>query len=124
MDILRDVLYSVGVAAQVLLYWCVINVLDFAPNFIRRPMLSKEYRGEALEKRLQMKIGGGWSMFRALWRMSSINLKPAVSEGGGVPQGKAIVTTVSAERGEEVPPIIDLVHGQTGILVINFGSCS
>ena len=38
---------------------------------VRRHILKGEYEGEALDARLKMQIGGGWSMLKALWRMVS-----------------------------------------------------
>ena len=101
-------------------------------------MLANEYEGEALEKRLQMKIGGGWRVLAALWRMSSINLRPAVSEGSLVPPG-TVVATLRVEDGEEAPQIdlADYYNNDDDVpatkkastrnllpLVLNFGSCS
>jgi hypothetical protein len=134
----KEMSSTVRVAAQTLLYWFLINLLDFAPNFLRRSMLANEYEGEALEKRLQMKIGGGWRVLAALWRMSSINLRPAVSEGSLVPPG-TVVTTLRVEDGEEAPQIdlADYYNNDDDVpatkkvstrnllpLVLNFGSCS
>ena len=134
----KEMSSTVRVAAQTLLYWFLINLLDFAPNFLRRSMLANEYEGEALEKRLQMKIGGGWRVLAALWRMSSINLRPAVSEGSLVPPG-TVVATLRVEDGEEAPQIdlADYYNNDDDApatkkastrnllpLVLNFGSCS
>ena len=132
----KEMSSTVRVAAQTLLYWFLINLLDFAPNFLRRSMLANEYEGEALEKRLQMKIGGGWRELAALWRMRSINLRPAVSEGSLVPPG-TVVTTLRVEDGEEAPQIdlADYYNNDDDVpatkkvstrnllpLVLNFGS--
>ena len=139
MATLKEMSSTVRVAAQTLLYWFLINLLDFAPNFLRRSMLANEYEGEALEKRLQMKIGGGWRVLAALWRMSSINLRPAVSEGSLVPPGTVVTTLRAEEGGEEVPQIdlADYYNNDDDVpatkkasarnllpLVLNFGSCS
>ena len=134
----KEMSSTVRVAAQTLLYWFLINLLDFAPTFLRRSVLANEYEGEALEKRLQMKIGGGWRVLAALWRMSSINLRPAVSEGSLVPPG-TVVATLRVEDGEEAPQIdlADYYNNDDDVpatkkvstrnllpLVLNFGSCS
>ncbi|CBY14356.1 unnamed protein product [Oikopleura dioica] len=43
-----------------------ILVLDYLPKFIKKKRLEGEYTGEALEKRLDVKIFGGWKMFKKI----------------------------------------------------------
>jgi hypothetical protein len=122
MGVVNDIASLFTIGPNVVMYWCMINFLDFAPNSMRRRILSGEYQGEALEQRLQLKIGGGWRMFKALWRMSSVNMRPAVTQGDVLPSG-----TVVASIDDNNDALIDLAalsRGSKTPLVINFGSCS
>lgn len=101
-------------------YWLIINILDFAPNRLRRHILSGEYSGDALEERLKLRIGGGWRVFRALWQMSRVNMFPLLSTGDVLPKKSLIVHAL-----KDAAPIdlLDLVDSSMP-LVVNFGSCS
>ena len=100
----------------------MITVLGYGPNSWRRSILKREYEGEALEARLQMKISGGWPMVKALYHMGSVNLRPAFAVGDSCPRdGVPIVPIASASA----PPIELLSLCREGVpLVLNFGSCS
>ena len=87
------------------------------PEGTRRRILSQEYSGEMLEKRLTQRIFKGLSTVRALWRMSSINLRPSVRVGESAP-----VTPVLLLDGKECM-LAELAQGNRP-LVLNFGSCS
>lgn len=72
----------------------VITALDYAPDSLRRKVLSSEYEGSALEQRLQMRISGGWSMLAALWKMARVNRQPALKVGDTI--GDSGIHIVSA----------------------------
>ena len=81
-------------------------------------MLKDEYTDEKLKKRLQIKIGGGWKMFKALYKMAIINLYPKLKIKDKCPQINIYslidlknINLLSLSR-PDIP------------LVINFGSCS
>jgi len=81
-----------------------------------------------------MKIGGGWRMFQALYRMSRINMYPAVKSGEFVPIGTVVKSlslsgTSRIEEGNEgdsrsLVDISSLVSRKGRPLVLNFGSCT
>ena len=104
-----------GAAGQFLM----ICALDYGPISFRRSVLKHEYQGEALEQRLQMKIGGGVPMLLALVEMALVNLRPQLSEGAKVPSGIALHTLDGSGT-------VDLLSlSRPGVpLVLNFGSCS
>ena len=109
-----------SVFLKALSYWAFISVLDLQPEFMKRYFLSKEYSGEALERRVAMRIGHP-RMFSALWRMTSINTRPAVGVGDPVAQGVALEPLENESR------TIDLLALSQSLkkpLVINFGSCT
>ena len=93
-----------------------IWLVDRLPDSVRRSILSKEYSGEMLEKRLTQRIFKGMSTVRALWRMSSINLRPRVRVGDLAPP-----TPVLRDGIEVALP--SLAHGERPLL-LNFGSCT
>ena len=109
-----------SVFLKALSYWAFISVLDLQPEFLKRYMLSKEYSGEALERRVAMRIGHPL-MFSALWRMTSINTRPAVSAGDSVPQGVALEPL---ENESGAIDLLTLSKSIKGPLVLNFGSCT
>lgn len=134
-----------GVAATlkllpaVALQWSFITLLDYAPRFVKRRVLAGEYSGDALERRLGMRIGGGWRMFTALLRVSAISGSPALPLGGAVPPGTWVFElgspTWSPDCSEPVDlatwqPKPELAEGEpcnenTPLpLVLNFGSCT
>mmetsp|Transcript_64820 Transcript_64820/g.130351 ORF Transcript_64820/g.130351 Transcript_64820/m.130351 type:complete len:122 (-) Transcript_64820:507-872(-) len=121
MGVLGDAATFLVIAPKVAMYWLMINFLDYAPGAMRRRILSGEYEGEALERRLQMQIGGGWRMAKALYRMSSINLRPAVAEGDLIPSG---INLVPVKEDGCMVDLASLTRGHKRPLVINFGSCS
>ena len=121
---------------------CRVLSQDYAPNVLRRRVLRGEYSGDALERRLALKIGGGWRMLAALWRMSSVNLHPALAAGTAVP-GALRVTPLrllaapedEAETSDEPVSLAQVVAamaaggrgcggGDPLPLVLNFGSCT
>lgn len=120
-------------------YWLTINLLDFAPNPIRRRILSNEYSGDALEKRLNMRIGGGWRVYAALWRMSKINMFPRLRVGDNVPKKELLIYPLlsldqSPENNETAKYLPSHDNGAIDLysfgnhdgkpVIINFGSCS
>lgn len=95
-------------------------LLDFAPNWMRRRALAGEYEGEALEERLAMRIGGGWSMLFALWKMALVNRRPKQKVGDTVPKE---IEVVSALPPFKKTSLVGL--GRPGVpLLLNFGSCT
>ena len=113
----------------------MIIALDYGPAKWRRAILKKEYQGDALEERLKMKIGGGWSMFRALWHMSRINMRPALSVGEAIPmQGIPLVPVCGADADADADAAAAAVElwslSNSSLLtrgipmLLNFGSCS
>jgi hypothetical protein len=124
--------------AQSVFYFGMIAVLDYAPNFLRRRILSHEYSGDQLEKRLKLQINGGWPMFKALFRMSYINLRPTLTAGSGVARGIMLYPLPPADSSgsssstavggaDYDSKLVDLLSLQTTPgrpLVLNFGSCS
>lgn len=141
---------TLALASKVGTYFLMITALDYAPNALRRRVLAVEYQGDALEQRLQLRIGGGWRMLVALWRMSSVNLTPALRPGDAVPADIFVTplrdTTAAgaaAADGDEAPVVrlVELLGGGDGgsvltgaavgcgsyddlPLVLNFGSCT
>ena len=107
------------VGTQVIMDFTMICALDYAPDSLRRSVLKAEYEGEDLEKRLAMKIGGGWKMLSALWRMSLVNMRPALAAGDKVLPGEI---RVSRQGGADLDLCQLMREGVP--LVINFGSCS
>lgn len=116
--------FEMFVFMQSVSYFAMISFLDYAPNWIRRRMLSGEYKGEALEARLKLKISGGWRMFKALHHMGRIQMRPALSKGLEVP-ADVTVTRLDHDEGQE--DVVDLgawSRSLTRPLVLNFGSCT
>jgi len=107
-----------ALAATVARYSVMIWLVDWLP---RRRILSSEYSGDALEKRLQMRIGGGWRMVAALWRMSTINQSSNIlCKGSRVPD---LPLLLIGARGDETIRLCALARPRRP-LVLNFGSCS
>jgi|AntAceMinimDraft_5_1070358.scaffolds.fasta_scaffold50090_2 hypothetical protein len=118
----------------VALQWSFITLLDYSPRFVKRRVLAGEYTGAALERRLGMRIGGGWRMFQALLRMAAISGSPAVPLGAAVPPG---IWVYEVDQAGSVQPV-DLAtwppksaeegeackEGTPLPLVLNFGSCT
>lgn len=104
------------VGCKVLLQFTMITALDYAPNFVRRKVLSGEYKGNALERRLEMKIGGGWRMLTELYRMARVNDTPVLAKGDRIPKLELYSLDGKMRR---------LPRPRNGRpLVINFGSCT
>ncbi len=64
----------IKVTIKVCVDFCIITLLDYAPNSFRRRMLSSEYQGEALEKRLQLRIGNSHSRIIASNGLQALGL--------------------------------------------------
>lgn len=94
-------------------------IIDHLPLRMRRRVLRREYSGEALEQRLQMKVFGGMAMVRALWHMTGVNEQPQVAVGMLAPP-----TPVLKLRGERAMMLPDVGGSAEVPLVLNFGSCS
>ena len=65
-----------------------------------------------------------WRVFKALWRMSSVNMRPALKVGDVVPSSRCVA--LSLHEGKLGPPV-DLASPTLSTdrpLVLNFGSCS
>lgn len=102
---------------------CVmIWTIDLLPNYYRRRLLSSEYKGEELEQRLKLRIGGGYRMIKALWRMTSINRNPPVKLGAAAPHLHVLRLDDDAEAMEEISLLSLATPGRP--LVLNFGSCT
>ena len=81
-----------------------------------------------------MRIGGGVSMLKALWRMAEINTTPVLSAGVAVPSNIQVEVLTPIEHGSSdehafatAPSTLDVFASppQPDIpTVINFGSCS
>ena len=84
------------------------------------PLVELAHRIEALEARLGMRIGGGWTMLAALWRMALVNRRPGLKVGEAVPSSMALVDTASPTA-----PVSLASLCRPGVpLVLNFGSCT
>ena len=132
---------------KVIRYTFEIWIVDWLPNTFRRRILAAEYSGEKLERRLQMRIGGGWRMVRALWRFTSVHHNIKAEVGMTVPT----IAVESAnlrrgDRGDHVAAEVTMAslgtpgrvyapeHGRDyalecvgtpdDLLVLNFGSCT
>ena len=108
---------KIELAFTVAKYSFMVYIVDVLPNGMRRRILSKEYSGEMLEKRLTQRIFKGFGTIQALWRMTSINLHPRVKVGEPIP-----ATPVFSLDGKEV--MLGALATQGRPLLINFGSCS
>ena len=105
-------------AAVVAKYSFMVFLVDRLPAQLRRAILANEYTGEALEKRLTQRIFKGVSTVRALYRMSSVNLRPRVNVGDVAPE-----TPVLHLHDASQTTLNALAHGARP-LVLNFGSCT
>ena len=115
---LRLLRCKVGDVAAVIRDTLLIWLIDWLPNHIRRRILCKEYSGDALERRLKLRIFGGYRMVKALWRFAKVNRKPMVAIGSEVPHLRVLRLDSEAEV-----PLLSLAR--TGRpLVLNFGSCT
>ena len=112
---------QIVLAGTVLKYSFMVFLIDKLPEKTRRRILSNEYSGEDLERRLKITIFKGLSTIKALWRMSSVNLRPLVRVGDRV-EGGANPPVISLANGEQLT-LGDLARGERP-LVVNFGSCS
>jgi hypothetical protein len=117
---LAAIVFYAKLFAAVLTDFVMITFLDYAPNSIRRSVLKNEYEGEALEERLKMKIGGGWTMFRELWRMASVNMRPSLAVGDQIPTNIPLVSCDKRKSTLELSTLAQVGRP----LVLNFGSCS
>ena len=107
----------------------MVNAMDWIPKPIKRRLLAKKYSGETLELRLNTKIGGGLSVWKGIYRISSINMKPSVKAGDVVPKGISVERLIDSRKDKsyQQPETFDLASlAPTGkrIVVVNFGSCS
>lgn len=114
-----DWVSTASVVALTIQQSTMIFLLDFAPEWVKRWMLGAEYSGEALERRVQMRIAGGWRMVRALYHMNSINTHPQLVVGDAVPTSLA-VESIRSGRVVGQSPLRSLTRGTTP-LMINFG---
>lgn len=113
---LRSQWHELVLVGTVAKYSFMIWLIDRLPDVVRRSILAKEYEGEMLEKRLTQRIFKGASTVRALWRMSSINLRPRVRVGDAAPPTPVLLD------GREVC-LTSLACGGRPLL-LNFGSCT
>jgi len=94
-----------------------IFILDYLPKFIKRRRLEGEYTGEALEKRLDAKIFGGWKMFK---KILEINRSQATLKvGETLPADLKII-----DSDAQLKPIRNFLSENDGLTVLNFGSCT
>jgi len=96
----------------------MIWIIDHLPATLQRKILSREYSGAELEERLKLRLFQGWHTFKAIHRMASINMFPALNIGDQV--GSLRVRDIRA--GTEVY-LSELAKGDRP-LVLNFGSCT
>ena len=68
-----------------------------------------------------MRIGGGWRMLCALWRMNSINAFPRLSAGDILPGDLCVVAADSDADVKSVTTLASLCRPNVP-LVLNFGS--
>ena len=71
-----------------------------------------------LEKRLTQRIFKGFSTVKALWRMSSVNMRPRLRVNDRVPEHMPLTDL----KGNALQ-LRNLMRGDRP-LVLNFGSCS
>lgn len=117
---LKNALIKIQIIWKTAAYFGMICILDHCPEFLKRKMLTGEYEGEALERRINMRLNSdSWCLIKALYRMSSINLYPGVKNSDRVPKGLMV------QRLED-GKLVDLCSLQrsTRPLVLNFGSCT
>ena len=115
------ILRTIGLALRVAQYSVMIFLIDLLPNSIRRRILSAEYSGADLEKRLSLRIWSGWSTVRALWRMTAINSNPQLKVSNAVPP----IPLARLEGNSTRPACLgDLAAAASRPLVLNFGSCT
>ena len=112
---LRDELALLATVAK---YVFQVYIVDLLPMATRRSILSQEYEGDMLEKRLTQRIFKGFSTVKALWRMSSVNMRPRLRVNDRVPEGVPLTDL----KGNALQ-LRDLMQGDRP-LVLNFGSCS
>ena len=108
-----DDIVLAGIVAK---YSAMIWLVDNLPEPKRREILSQEYEGEALEKRLGQRIFTGLSTVRALWRMSRVNLRPRVAVGDVAPATRVLLGGIEVF-------LPSLARGKRPLL-LNFGSCT
>ena len=99
----------------------MIFLLDYMPNFIRRKILAKEYEGVHLEERLQLKIFGGLTMMKELYRMYANNMVPTLKIGDSVPSSSEVYD-LSSNAKTRLASLLNNTNSRP--LVINFGSCT
>ena len=111
--------HRLALACTVLQYSFMVWLVDVLPHSVRKSILEKEYEGEMLERRLTQRIFKGTSTVRALWRMSSINLRPRTCPGKPAPPTPVVL--LDSDR----PAVLlhELAHDDRP-LVLNFGSCT
>ena len=84
----------------------------------RESVRPRRYSGENLEERLKICVFKGWSTVKALYRMSSVNLRPRLSVGDALPAALSVLTL-----GGKTRLLAGLAQGDRP-LVLNFGSCT
>ena len=95
----------------------MVWAVDRLPEKQRRELLANEYEGEALERRLKLRIWKGRSTANALFRMTEINLFPKLRTKDAVPPTPLIALDNSEKK------LTEFVIGARP-LVINIGSCT
>ena len=109
---------QIALIASVARYTFMVYIIDILPQQTRRRILAQEYEGEMLEQRLTQRIFKGWATVKALWRMSSINLRPSVNVDDRVPP----MSVVGLASGKDMA--LDDLACADQPLVLNFGSCT
>eukprot|EP00040_Diaphanoeca_grandis_P006417 m.37388 g.37388 ORF g.37388 m.37388 type:complete len:119 (-) comp17649_c0_seq3:449-805(-) len=103
----------------------MITLIDYAPNVVRRWFLCNEYEGEALEERLKIRIGGGFSMFKAIYRMGLVNRHPLLCKGNTIKPESIKLAPLKNLTNSSQGTVDVLSLQRPGIpLVLNFGSCT
>ena len=126
MSLVRRAIDTLVLSYQVLGQFAFVTITDYLPTSMRRRIFSKKLQGPALEKRLSVRVAGGWKMLLSMWRMNSVQLRQTAVIGQQVPVGTLVYPLL--EDGGLGAPIDLSSRTPEGFsnrpLVLNFGSCT